>query len=978
MKIPLPGRFLALLGIVAAFAPLPPASAQTNPPLQWRPLHEPGVGGWVTSLSVCPSNPNLILAGGDILGIARSVNGGATWTRPATPTGSYMIEEFTWHPKSGDSSSPHYGEVWVGTMAGPWKSTDFGQTWAKKRTGMPQPTGGNGDFRPAIQKILVDPTVPASGPYRLLAFFGTHRLEKPGGFFNSSGAVYVSTDGGENWSLLGQTVPTTVTDSKARLVNTAAYKGNGTDADKIIYAATARGFYKSIDDGLTWVQKSVGLPAADKNIRALAVHPTNGQILWVTVSSGGVYKSTDGGENWAAANTGLTNPTSGNFDAIAVSPANPNLLFTAKINDKKLYRSTDGGATWVGQPGPALGSSPNPVYRDFYTLIAHPTQAGVFFGGTPTDIWKTTNAAAPDDLSSTDDLDGIPGPDPYSGPFWTNISSVPRNGGWAGTGYSGLVASQFRWNPYNANEAALTSMDNGKFVSRDGLQSWKFAGGGTGKGINDWFAWRDFSFSGTAGHWYASSGQGSTDVNLYRTTTAGSAWSVVSKPSVGGVTATGNPDVVHAHRTNSARVWVVWGGKLYYSASGGSSGSWTLQANDSVIYGSVSDLAADPADTTGETLWIGASKGLFRSIDGGLNWSKVGASGSPQNLSRVRLDPTNPLRVWIVNAYNESTNTWDTGLWRLVFNASTLTGTWSKLATWGDPGSPVKRIVDVGVDPTNGNRIVATTSQDNFTAETWETGVWVNDNNGASNAWRREVNGLGVQRARTVAFRPGTSEVVVGTMGGGYFIADTDGSVIDLAPAPAASDLGATTDGEAQRTSAGDGGGTVGALTATELWVGNANNGGSAYSPVYAFQLPSVGSVANPFTTATFTVGLSTSTSTFSGQNLDVYGLTARTASTILAADAFCGANDTTDATKIQDNWINTNVSPAVATGPRTVSNAALVAYLNAQYAGGAGAGKFVFLRISPDALGNSWKNVRFAASEYTANPAWKPRLVIE
>jgi hypothetical protein len=965
MKLPCFAPLRALLCLAAAFVPVLSLSAQTNPPLQWRPLHEPGVGGWVTSLSFNPSNPAIVLAGGDILGVARSTDGGLSWNRPAAPAGSYMIEEFTWHPQAGSPGSPYHGHVWAGTMAGPWKSTDFGQTWVFKRTGMPQPNGGVQDFRPAIQKILVDP----SNPARLLAFFGTHRLEKASGFFADSGKVYESLDGGENWASLATVVPGT--DSKARLITTAAYQLTGPGGTTTLYAASRSGFFKSGDNGSSWTQKSTGLPAAGRNIRALAVHPADGRILWISVAGGGIFKSTDAGETWAPANTGLTSPASGTFDAIAVSPVNPSILFTSKIDDKKLYRSTDGGTTWVAQPGPALGAGPHPVYRDFRTLTAHPTQAGVFLGGTPTDIWKVTNATA------SDDLDGVA---PYTGPFWSNVTSVPRNGGWAGTGFSGLVVNQFRWNPYNNNEAAMAAMDDGKFVSRDGLQSWLYTGGGKYKGINDWFAFRDFSFSAVSGHWYALQGQGGTNNALFRTINGGASWTTIAKPSVGGVAAGGDPGNVHVHRTDSNRLWVTWGGKLYYSPSAGATGTWTQLAADSAVYGGVSSLVADPADATGNTLWFGGSKGLFRTTDG-TNFTQIAAGGTAQNISRVKLDPTNAARVWIVNANNANINTYDTGLWRLTLTAPGATaGTWSNLASWGNPASPVKYIVDVDVDPSNGNRIVVGTSQDNFTAITAETGVWVNDNNGASNAWRREINGLGVQRVRTVTFRPGTGELVAGTMGGGYYIADTDGSVIDLSPVsePAVYDLAASADAEARLAGAGDGGGTVAAQTSAELHVGNANNGGSAYSPVYAFLLPDVGAVANPFTTATFTVGLSTATSTFGGNNVDVYGLTARTASIILAGDAYCGANDTTGATKLHDNWVNLNVSPAPATGLRTVSNAALVAYLNTQYASGAGAGKYVFIRLSPDSAGNSWKNIKFAASEYTANPAWRPRLVVE
>lgn len=963
-------RFSALAAwAMAEFACVIQAAAQTNPPLQWRPLHDPGVGGWVTSLSVQPGNPSVILAGGDILGVARSSNGGKSWSRPATPAGSYMIEDFTWHPDASDPASPHHGEVWAGTMSGPWKSVDFGQTWVVRRAGMPQPNGNVQDFRPAIQKILFDP----GNPNRLLAFFGTHRLEKPGGFFNDSGKVYESTDGGENWTSLATIVADS--DSKQRLITAAAYQLTGPGGATTLYAASVKGFYKSTNNGADWVQKSTGLPAPDRNIRSLAVHPADGRILWITISSAGVFKSTDAGETWSAANNGLNSPGTGTFDAIVVSPADGNLLFTSKIQDKKLYRSSDGGTTWVAQPAEAFGPSPYPIYRDVRCFAAHPTDAGVIFAGTPTDIWQTKNAGAADDLDSIV---------PYTGTFWANVSSVARNGAWAGTGYSGQVVNRFCWNPYNPAEAAIAALDGGKFVSRDSLQSWRFAGGGRGKGINDWFAFVDFSFSSLPGNWYAIEGQFGSNNGIFRTTDAGASWTPVPKPSVDGVSATGDPLRVHVHREDMNRVWVIWGGKLYHSTSGGVAGSWIQLAGNAAVYGTVSDLVADPADPTGNTLWFGGSKGLFRSTNG-IDFTQVAPAGTAQGISRVKLDPTNPNRVWIVNAGFYSTNSYSTGLWRLTYNPADLTGTWSNLASWGNPASPVKWIVDVDVDPTNGSRIAVGTSQDNFTAVTAETGVWINDNHGATDAWRREVSGLGVQRVRTVNFRPGSGELVAGTMGGGYYISKTDGTVVDLAPPvstggadPGPQIPGSTTglgsDAEILRTGSGDGGGTVANASSGTLRIGRPA-ADSAAIPVFVFQLPDLGAVTNPFRAATFSVGLVTSTTFFGGFSADVYGLGARDADAVLPGDAYIGPLDATDAVRISDNWINFNTDPPPATGLRTLTNDALAAYLNEQYAGGAGVGKHVFLRISPDSAGNTYKNFRFASAEYTSDETLRPRL---
>ena len=128
-----------------------------------------------------------------------------------------------------------------------------------------------------------------------------------------------------------------------------------------------------------------------------------------------------------------------------------------------------------------------------------------------------------------------------------------------------------------------------------------------------------------------------------------------------------------------------------------------------------------------------------------------------------------------------------------------------------------------------------------------------------------------------------------------------------------------------------------------EVFAGQFNN--NARSPVFAFQLPDFGTVASPFARASLTLHLR-GMETVPG-NLDLYGLGARSSPTVLASD-FWGETPTPDfidAEFLQDNLM-------VPTSPTGVSHtsADISSYLNAQYAGGSNAGKYVFIRLSTDA----------------------------
>lgn len=117
---------------------------------------------------------------------------------------------------------------------------------------------------------------------------------------------------------------------------------------------------------------------------------------------------------------------------------------------------------------------------------------------------------------------------------------------------------------------------------------------------------------------------------------------------------------------------------------------------------------------------------------------------------------------------------------------------------------------------------------------------------------------------------------------------------------------------------------------------------------VIVFQLPTL-AVGETVSTASLTFRAAQGgTPTY---NADLYGLGFRNVGTVLASDYFEGSVsvplDTTDATVIEDNIL----TPGIVTGgfsTSTTGSAALVAYLNDQYAAGAG-GNFVFLRFSPD-----------------------------
>lgn len=144
---------------------------------------------------------------------------------------------------------------------------------------------------------------------------------------------------------------------------------------------------------------------------------------------------------------------------------------------------------------------------------------------------------------------------------------------------------------------------------------------------------------------------------------------------------------------------------------------------------------------------------------------------------------------------------------------------------------------------------------------------------------------------------------------------------------------------------------STGALTDTSTATMNIGGVGSPVTDrcvVMAFQLPGLGATNNPFLTASFAFDYGSKLGT--PPAADLYALGRRATATVLAADYYGATTtlDPTDATLLQAKML-VATSTIGATATSVVGSANLVSYLNAQYAGGAGAGQYVFLRISSE-----------------------------
>ena len=315
--------------------------------------------------------------------------------------------------------------------------------------------------------------------------------------------LYKSTDGGSNWEKLGF-------EKSERIANIIVNPNNSQEVYVGVLGALwsdsdERGVYKSSDGGATWERLLYINPKT--GCADLAMDPSDPNTLYASMwefrrtawsfESGGansaLYKSTDGGATWNKIHSGFPEGDLGRL-AIAVAPSNPQVLYTAieaEVTERKgLYRSNDGGANWE-----QLNNEFELTVRPFYfsRITVDPRDEDVvvkcgYFGGISRDggkTFKNLGAMHPDihdvvfHINDSDIL------------FAGNDGGVYRsyNGGTTFEFVSNLPLSQFYHisvddaEPYNVYGGL---QDNGSWwgpnTSPGGVEAgdWKSAGQGDG------------------------------------------------------------------------------------------------------------------------------------------------------------------------------------------------------------------------------------------------------------------------------------------------------------------------------------------------------------------------------------------------------------------------------------------------------------------------------------------------------------------
>ena len=286
----------------------------------------------VTSILIDPSSSKRIFVGSTQGGIHLSEDGGATWA-----LANEGLEDRSVHSFAVDPSSP--ATFLVGTSEGAYRSTNRGASWSHVLKGGCEPEVHHLRFAASSPKRVwahsgrdfcqvarsddggltwkeIKTPRPDSSMRGHFAFYADATAPDKV-MFNTDRNLYLSTDGGANWSGTTGIPPT------SRIQAIVA----GKTADDL-FAATNQGIYRSSDGGATWTAAGSGVE--NFNVRRLLFDAASG-TLWAGAWREGILRSTDEGKTWSR---------------IGGDPPHPDVVALALESPKTMLVGLDGGGVY--------------------------------------------------------------------------------------------------------------------------------------------------------------------------------------------------------------------------------------------------------------------------------------------------------------------------------------------------------------------------------------------------------------------------------------------------------------------------------------------------------------------------------------------------------------------------------------------------------------------------------------------------------
>jgi len=310
----------------------------------------------IFSIRVDPNHPQLVFASA-CSGIYRSDSGGEGWHKiqgiPGTHRRTHIISE---DPRNSDT-------IFAGTTLGLFKSPDGGKTWRHLSSEQ-------------VNWMVFDPAEPRT-LYLATEFAG----------------ILKSTDSGETFHAMNEGFAnhrlSEITSDGKRLYASSTYEG------------LFGGVFVSSDGGLQWSLRANEEALNGRNLHSLTASPASADKVFAA-SEDAILKSADGGKTWAAvtqprvvvaARPGQRVPSVGraHIHAVRAVQSGKGAVVLFAGTDAGLFRSLNSGTTWEQVKAPGItGESVLAIYAppSGDSRLAARTASGLFISEDSGHTWQ--------------------------------------------------------------------------------------------------------------------------------------------------------------------------------------------------------------------------------------------------------------------------------------------------------------------------------------------------------------------------------------------------------------------------------------------------------------------------------------------------------------------------------------------------------------------------------------------------------------
>jgi hypothetical protein len=657
------------------------------------------VSGRVSAIAIDPVD-SAVFVGGAQGGIWRSLDTGATWVPLTDDIGSLAVGSIA---ISRSNNNPGHATVYLGTGegnyscdsyggVGVYKSTDSGTTW--------QGPYGSAQFtNRSVNSIVVDRAnashlvaVSGSGIAGIACVSNPTRPDR--GIFNSN-------DGGQTWTLAtASALPANLAGSHVIQDPHTATRWWASMLTQDLGTGAQGGLYRSDDNGVSWSQQmgaATGLPALTVALERVWIDGTDdgagNSVLYVGTSApasskpkesnfGRIYQSLDSGTTWTelTAARGYCQGQCFYDMPIRVEPGDPLVAYTggagAESSPSLFMRTNDGGTTFTTHITSA--STNTALHADMHAITPWPGHSSEIWVGNDGGVWQSTDGGTTWNNKNTSlqitqfqgcDTDATTadryyggtqdnGTNGYGGTVaWPHLDfgdggfalidqAVPNNlvhtyynltGNLIGVGYTtnGFAATQGTYNSSDAPSNGINLNDRVAFYAPIHLD----------RGVHDTlyfgtqFLYRSNSFFTAPSPSFSALGSGTDLAAVVPPATTGGELSAIE--TVANVIAGSPAQTIFTGSDN---------GRVFRSSNGGTN---FTEVDSGALGYYVSDILVDPANPLvvyqSRSAFTGASPPhtVRKSIDGGSTWTDA-SNGLPDiPANALALDPYVAGKVWL-------------------------------------------------------------------------------------------------------------------------------------------------------------------------------------------------------------------------------------------------------------------------------------------------------------------------------------------